>query len=209
MAIGTAAAILGGSLIGGATSLIGSKKAASAAQQAQDTATAESRRQFDLVREDTAGQRALGDSALARIRQMYGYGGTPEQPAAPDMSGFFTSPDYQFNLGEGQQAIDRSAAARGGLLSGRAVKEGQRFASGLASREFSGYMDRLLQQAGIGSTGIGASAAAGSNAASNIGSAALNAGNLRSSAYMAGATGVNNAAQGGLGNYLMAKYLGV
>lgn len=235
--VGTGAAILGGALIGGATSMLGASSAAGAARDAQATATAEQQRQFDLVRSDTAGQRQLGNDAIAQIRRMYGYGtGTPAQSAqpsyqvidspfgpitipsqeqapaqatngAPDMSGFFTSPDYQFNLTQGQQAIDRSAAARGGLLSGRAVKEGTRYASGMAAGQYSAYMDRLMQQAGIGSTGIGASAAAGANAANQIGSAALNAGNMRGSAYMAGAEGVNNAFQGAAGNYMLSKYL--
>jgi hypothetical protein len=125
----------------------------------------------------------------------------------PDMSVFFESPDYQFNLGEGQKAIDRSAVARGGLLSGSAVKEGQRYASGLASREFASFYDRLASQAGLGQTGIGASAAAGANAAGNIGAAYMNSGNARASAYMQGAEGINNAVQGGISNYMLNRYL--
>lgn len=49
---------------------------------------------------------------------------TPEQLAA--------TPGYQFALEQGQKAIDNSLAARGGILSGRALKEGARFATGLA-----------------------------------------------------------------------------
>jgi hypothetical protein len=136
-----------------------------------------------------------------------------EQPAAtagtgkPDMSAFFESPDYQFNLQEGQKAVDRSLVSRGRALSGQGVKEGERYASGLASREYGSFMDRLLQQAGLGSTGIGASAAAGANAASNIGQAYQNAGAARGSAYMIGGQGVNNAIQGGVSNLLLMRYL--
>lgn len=125
----------------------------------------------------------------------------------PDMSAFWASPDYQFTLGEGQKAIDRSLVARGRALSGSGVKEGERYASGLASREFGSYMDRLLQQAGLGSTGIGASAAAGANAVSNIGQAYQNAGAARGSAYMVGGQGMNNAIQGGVSNLLLMRYL--
>ena len=130
--------------------------------------------------------------------------GTPGQP---DMTAFTQSPDYQFNLAEGQKAIDRSAAARSGLLSGRAIKEGERYASGLASREYSAFVDRLMQQAGLGSTGIGIATAAGQSAAGNISAIAQNAGNARGSAYAAGAQGVNNAIQGGLSNYMLQQYL--
>jgi hypothetical protein len=202
MAIGTTAAIIGGSVLGAAGSAYSAKKSAGAAKQAQDTVTAEQRRQFDLTRQDTAPQRQLGENAISLLSRMYGYGGN-----APDMSGFFQSPDYQFNLAEGENAINRSAAARGGLLSGAAVKAGQRYASGLATREYSGFIDRLMQQAGLGSTGIGQSAAAGANAANAISGAAMNAGNARASAYASGAQGVNNAVQGGLSNMLLMQYL--
>ncbi|MFM7012461.1 MAG: hypothetical protein ACKO0Z_24560 [Betaproteobacteria bacterium] len=209
-------AVIGGSLLGAGSSIYGAKKASKAAGKAQQTETAEAQRQFDLTRQDTAPQRELGNSAIEQIRRVYGYG-TPQAggtnaagstaSVAPDMSGFFTSPDYTFNLAEGQQAIDRSAAARGGLLSGRAVKEGERYASGLASGEFSNYMSRLFQQAGIGAQGVATSANMGANTAGLVANASGNAGNQRASAYMAGAGGVNNALQGGLGNMLMMQYL--
>ena len=125
----------------------------------------------------------------------------------PDMSAFFESPDYQFNLGQGQQAIDRSLAARGRALSGAGVKEGTRFASGMASREYGSFVDRLLAAAGLGTTGTSISANAGMTAAGQIGAAQQNAGNARASAYLTGAQGVNNAVQGGISNYLLAQYL--
>lgn len=137
---------------------------------------------------------------------------TGAAPAAgtgqPDMSVFFTSPDYQFRLNEGQKAIDRSAAARGGLLSGGAVREGARYASNLASGEYGAFVDRLMQQAGLGSTGIGASAAAGAQTASNVGNAAMNAGNSRASAYLQSGQALNNSVQGGISNLLLSRYLG-
>jgi hypothetical protein len=126
----------------------------------------------------------------------------------PDMSAFFESPDYQFNLNEGQKAIDRSAAARGGLLSGGAQKEGIRYASGMASREYSAFVDRLMQQAGLGNTGIGASAAAGANTASTVANAATNAANARGSAYLTAGSAINSGVQGGIQNLLLNKYLG-
>jgi hypothetical protein len=252
--------IAGSSIIGGVSANKGASKAANAAQAASDATVAESRRQFDLVRSDTAGIRNLGNSALDRLSQLYGYGTSSSAPVPqmispgswgagmqggiagtlgagggvagavsgamgravpdatgsvtgraagpPDMSAFFQSPDYQFNLAEGQRAIDNSLVARGRGLSGAGVKAGVQYASGMASREYSGFVDRLMQQAGLGATGIGASAAAGANSASTIGNAYMNAGNTRASAYMQGAQGVNNALQGGASNYLLTRYLG-
>jgi hypothetical protein len=125
---------------------------------------------------------------------------------APDLSVFTASPDYQFNLSQGMESIRRQAAAGGGRFSGNTLAAGADYASGLASREYGAFVDRLLQQAGIGSTGIGASAAAGANAANNISAAHINAGNARASGIMAGAAGVNSALQGGLSNLLYARY---
>mgnify|MGYP003336718255 CR=1 FL=1 len=41
------------------------------------------------------------------------------------------TPGYQFRFGQGMQALERSQAARGGLLSGGAMLEAQRFGQGL------------------------------------------------------------------------------
>jgi hypothetical protein len=125
----------------------------------------------------------------------------------PNMGAFFESPDYQFNLGEGQKAIDRSLAARGRSLSGAGVKEGIRYASGMASGEYGKFVDRLLAAAGLGTTGVSLSANAGMNAANNIGAAQMNAANTRASGYMNAAAGINNAVQGGISNYMLYQYL--
>lgn len=285
-----------GAVVAGGAAVYGSRQAGNAAQRGANTATAESGRQFDLIRSDTAGQRQIGNSALDTLSSLYGWappsqaqysdsgrelvlsqGGIPtvdaqryandpaykyawdktlatEQatrpgwngqptynmkatnadwarlnetmarnlaeyqtnnpaPAAgagsgqPNMGAFFESPDYQFNLAEGQKAIDRSLAARGGALSGRGVREGERYASGLASGELNNFTQRLLQIAGLGSAGITTSANAGMTSAGQIGAAQINAGNTRASAYMTGAQGVNNAVQGGISNYLLNQYL--
>lgn len=138
-----------------------------------------------------------------------------QQPAAsagaaagkPDMSAFFESPDYQFNLAENQKGIDRSLLARGKGLSGASVKESTRLASGMASNEFGNYFNRLSTLAGIGSAATNTSAQAGLTTAANNANIITNAGNTRASAYMSGAQGVNNAVQSGLGNWMLMNYL--
>lgn len=213
--MGIVSAIVGSALIGAGASAYSAKKSAKAAQQASDAATAEQQRQFDLIRADTAPYRQVGVDALNAIQRLYGRApvgasASPGSPATgrPDLSVFFESPDYQFNLAEGQKAIDRSLAARGRALSGAGVREGIRYASGLASQEFGNFYNRLASQAGLGQTAVGTSASAGMQTAANIGNAAMNAGNVRASAYMAGAQGVNSAIQGGIGNLLLMRYLG-
>lgn len=135
-------------------------------------------------------------------------GTSPAVAGQPDMSAFFESPDYQFNLAEGQKAIDRSKVAQGGLLSGAAVKGGIRFASGMASREYGSFVDRLMQQAGLGSSGVAASAAAGANSAGNVANVSMNGANTRASIYANNGANVNNAIMSGVSNWMLSKYLG-
>lgn len=81
-------------------------------------------------------------------------GAIPATPAGQpgNMSRFFTSPDYQFRLSEGTRAIDRSAAARGGALSGNALRAQTGYASNLAAGEYGNYVNRLLAMMGMGQT---------------------------------------------------------
>lgn len=125
----------------------------------------------------------------------------------PDLGAFFESPDYQFNLAEGQKAIDRSLAARGRTLSGAGVREGVRYASGMASNEFGNFYNRLANLAGIGQAATNSTAAAGQNAANNISQNHLFSGQARANGYMQTGQAFNNAAQGGIQNYMLYQYL--
>ena len=58
----------------------------------------------------------------------------------PEM--FKTDPGYAFRMSEGMKALERSAAARGGLLSGATLKGAQRYGQDLASQEFQNAFNR-------------------------------------------------------------------
>ncbi len=88
---------------------------------------------------------------------------------APDYSAFFKSPGYEFRLEEGTRALDRSAAARGMLMSGGHTRELTRYGQGLASNEFNSYANRLASMAGIGQTATQATGALGSAASGQVG----------------------------------------
>lgn len=134
-------------------------------------------------------------------------GTAPTATGQPDMSGFFTSPDYQFNLDQTLKAGNNSLVARGRGLSGGASKELARYGSGLASSEYGNFTARLMQMAGLGSQATQGTVAAGANMANSNSAALINNGNNRASAYTTQAAGVNNAVQGGLSNYLLSNYL--
>ena len=67
--------------------------------------------------------------------------------------GFQTDPGYEWARQQGEQAINRSASARGGLDSGATLKALSDYNQGLASQQFGSYMDRAMglagQQAGL------------------------------------------------------------
>lgn len=68
-----------------------------------------------------------------------------QQMLTPGGGGFQTSdPSYQFRLQQGNQAVERSAAARGLLGSGAATEELMNYAQGAASQEFGAQYNRVL-----------------------------------------------------------------
>ena len=127
-----------------------------------------------------------------------------------------SNPAYQFQLKQGQQALDRSSAARGMGYSGAQMKASQEYGQGLASQqydkeynrasgEFGDYFNRLAGLSQGGQQAAGSMANAGSqyaNSASNTFGNLSNAqtgilgqqANARASGYTANA----NALSGGL-----------
>lgn len=85
-----------------------------------------------------------GVQGLGQLQQLAMGQGVPEFLA--------TNPAYQFRQQEAQKALERSAASRGGLLSGQFAKALQERSQGLASQEFANAYDRLagITQAGLG-----------------------------------------------------------
>lgn len=130
---------------------------------------------------------------------------------------FKADPGYAFRMSEGMKALERSAAARGGLLSGATLKATQRYGQDLASQEFTNAFNRyqaertgtlnpyqalagtaqssanmLGGQAGqYGANVSNILGAYGSSAQAN----ALNAGNAQASGYI----GLGNVVSGGIG----------
>jgi hypothetical protein len=85
-----------------------------------------------------------GVQGLGQLQQLAMGQGVPEFLA--------TNPAYQFRQQEAQKALERSAASRGGLMSGQFAKALQERSQGLASQEFANAYDRLagITQAGLG-----------------------------------------------------------
>lgn len=60
-----------------------------------------------------------------------------------DASSLANDPGYQFRLSQGQNTLNNSLAAKGGLLSGAALKATDQFSQGLASDEYNNAYQRF------------------------------------------------------------------
>jgi hypothetical protein len=192
------AAILGSSLLGSRSA----SKAADTQAAAADRAAQLQQQQYEQTRADYAPWRAAGEQALNKLIPLSEY-----QKFGMDQ--FQQDPGYAFRLSEGQKALDRSAAARGGLISGGALRAATRYGQDMGSQEYTNAFNRyqteraaqlnpLQSLAGLGQTALGQTTAAGQNYATGAGNLITGAG----AAQAAGQVGAANAVTGGLGTYL-------
>ena len=194
-----AAAVVGSSLIGSSAS----KKAASTQADAANRAADLQMQQFERQVELQEPWRQAGITALNKLTPL----ATEYTPFG--MQQFQQDPGYAFRLQEGMKALERSAAARGGLLSGGMLKGAQQYGQDLASQEYMNAFNRyqaernarlnpLQSLAGIGQTATNQLGQAGQTMAGNVGQAMGAAAQARASGYVGGA----NALSQGLGTYL-------
>lgn len=202
-----AAAVVGSALLGSQASKKAASTAASATTQAADTSAAVQREMFERQVELQEPWRQAGISALNKLAPL------AEQYTPFGMQQFQADPGYAFRLSEGMKALDRSAAARGNLLSGATLRGAQRFGQDLASQEYMNAFNRyqaeraarlgpLQSLAGVGQTSaqaLGAQAGAlGAGLGQTYMAGGMQAGQARASGYL----GQANALTQGLGSYL-------
>lgn len=117
---------------------------------------------------------------------------------------FQADPGYQFRQTEGMKGIENSAAARGNLLSGGALKAIQKYGQDLASQEYGNAYSRFNADqtnqynklAGLVNTGQGASnqlTNAAANYGSNVSNNIIGAGNAQAAGVVGQANAWNNA----------------
>jgi hypothetical protein len=196
--MGIETAILGSAVLGAASSRKAAKSQAAAADRAGDL----EREMFERNVELNAPFREAGVNALNKLVPLTDYQNF-------GMDQFQADPGYAFRMSEGVKGLERSAAARGGLLSGATLKGIQRYGQDLASQEYQNAFNRygverdrrlnpLQSLAGMGQTTSQQLGAAGQTMAGNVGQAMGAAAQARASGYMGGA----NALTGALGQYM-------
>jgi hypothetical protein len=195
-----AAAVVGSALI----SSQAAKKAAGQQAAASQAATDAQERMFERQVELQEPWRKAGEESLNRLTEGLKPGGEfgvrfTDRP-------FTADPGYAFRLSEGLKALDRTAAARGGLLSGATLKGAQQYGQDLASQEYQNAFNRyyaertnmlqpLQSLAGVGQTSANTLTNAAGQFGSQIGSNIIGAGN----AAAAGTVGTANAISQGVG----------
>ena len=179
----TAGALVGGPLFGAQIQSDAAKSGARAQERALRNASATQLQMFEQQRRDAAPWRRAGIDALSQINQ-----GDFDRDFT--MSDFSADPGYQFRLTEGQKAIERSAAARGGLNSGATLKALSRYGQGVASDEYQNAYNRfhtdktrkfnmLSNLAGLGQTANTQLSGAGQNYANQLAANQTGMGNVR------------------------------
>lgn len=199
-----AGAVVGSAILGGAAS----KSASGAQADAANRATDAQREAFDKQTELNKPFYDTGVNALTRLSN--------QLPYTRDTFTFQEDPGYAFRFNEGIKGLNASAAARGGLISGNALRAATDYGQASGSQEYQNSYNRYLANQALKlqeyntNTGVkqnlasmgqasannqaGAAGAFGASAAGNIIGAA-NAG-------AAGTVGAANALTSGVGTYL-------
>jgi hypothetical protein len=198
-----------GFIIPAAISLFTGSQNREAASRASDTATQASERSealqsrmFDKQLELNAPYREAGVTGQNRLMELLGLGANK---GAADygkygrdfsMADYQADPGYAFRLNEGMKQLGRTAAGRGGLISGQTMTGLQKYAQDQASQEYSNAFNRYQtnrtnQLAPLGSlmtSGQNAAAGAGAQAGTygaNVGGLMVDRGENQANALLA------------------------
>jgi len=176
-AIGAAGAI-GGSAISVHAAGKAANAQVSAADQAaelqhedQQAALDFEKQQYADTQKNEAPYIAAGQSALGSIQDLLSGKITPNEQNDPGLA---------FRLSEGTKALNRSAAARGNLLTGGTAKALDEFGQNYGSNEFQNIFNRYATVAGFGQNSASTEANAGSNSAGQVANTLLTGGQQQS-----------------------------
>lgn len=192
IAVGVGSAALVGGIAGAVISSNGAQNAAQTEAGAESQAN---QLQYSEFQQQQANQQPWINAGTGALSQMQGMSAQAPTFTQQDFLNN-QDPAYQFDLQQGQQAIERSAAAQGGLQTGGTLKSLTNYAQGAASNEYqSAYsrfmnnqntqFNRLASIAGTGQTATGAIGAAGTNMANTVGNNMTSLGSAQGAAQIA------------------------
>ena len=183
-----AAAMVGAAAVGAAGSAYASKKSSSAAKTqaaSADRASKIQQENFEQTRKDLMPYKQAGDTSLSQLMgQMTPDGYFNQTYTGQDI---YSDPSYQFRLQQGQDAIQSSAAAQGGLLSGATLKALQNYGQESASQEYSNAYNRFNADQTNRYNRLSNLVGIGQNAAAQVGNAGAQTAQAVANNTMAGA----------------------
>lgn len=209
-----AAAVIGAAVVGAAVSSDSSRKAANTQADAAKDANNAQLAMYNQTREDQAPWRAAGQQALSQLTAGTAAGGEFNRNFT--LADFNRDPGYQFRMDQGQSALERSAAARGGLMNGGTLKALSRYGQDYASNEYdraynrfnndqSARFNRLATVAGIGQTANNLTSTTGTQTASAIGNNTMSGAAAQAAGYVGSSNAWTNAANNGASMYMLSN----
>jgi hypothetical protein len=154
-----------------------------------------------------------GYGALSQIQNNMGY---YQQPFG--MAQFQEDPGYQFDLQQGQQALQTSSAAQGGIVSGGEMAALNNYSQNMASNEYqnaynryvtnqTNSFNRLATLAGLGQTANQTTTQAGTQTAAGIANTQTSLGSAQGAAQIAQGNAISGAIGSGTNGILNASML--
>ena len=222
--MGIETAIIGSAVLGAGAGLYGSSKAAEAQENAAAQSAAVQREMFNKQVELQAPFREAGLTAQNRLLDYLGLSSNANAPGYGSlnqsfgMDQFTADPGYAFRLSEGMKGLNAQAAARGGLISGGALKAAQNYGQQAGSQEYQNAFNRyqteraaklnpLQSLMGAGQSGANTLTSAAGNLGQGLGQAAVAGGNAQAGNYLNQANTINNALNQGVSAYSQNQYL--
>ncbi len=143
-------------LIGAGTSLFGGLFGASQAQKAAQAQVAQEQKALQFQQQVYSDQKAnqqpfigAGQDSIGRLMEGFKNGtygpGSIAEFKAPSLEDARNTPGYQFTQQQGEQGIERGAAAAGGAFTGGTLKALAGYDTGLADSTYNSVFGRALQ----------------------------------------------------------------
>jgi hypothetical protein len=212
-----AVATVGGSLIGGLIQSDSSRSAANTAADASRNAADTQLKMFNQTQQNLQPYMQAGLTPLSQLGQQFGTANAPgNQPFG--LQQFQQSPAYQFNLQQGQQAIDKAASARGNYYAPQTLQDISKFSQGMASNEFQNAFSnynanqnnvfaRLNQLSSGGQNAAAGLGGISAGVGQSIGGAQQNAGAYQAAGILGQGTALSNVVGQGTNAALQAYML--
>ena len=186
-----AAAVIGSAVVGAAGSAYAGKQAGKAAKTQAASADQASQIQWDMydqTRKDLDPYKQAGATSLSQMMgQMTPDGYFNQTYTGQDI---YSDPSYQFRLQQGQDAIQSSAAAKGGLLTGATLKALQNYGQDAASQEYGNAYNRFNADQTNRYNRLSNLVGIGQNAAAQVGNAGAQTAQAVANNTMAGANSI-------------------